>query len=75
MAKSATRVLLTILLYIGVGIFLWPYFTGHVSSGILYLVCGAGLTVASGLLRCCLTEGDCVERIPPKPSSHQAELR
>jgi hypothetical protein len=69
MSKSALRILLTILLYAGVGIFLWPYFTGHISTGILYLIGGAGLTVVCGLLRCCLTEGDCSDRIPTKPFS------
>jgi hypothetical protein len=69
MSSRTLRYLLTILLYAGVGIFLIPYFTGHLSTGILFLIGGAGLTVVCGLLRCCLTEGDCTERIPSGPHS------
>jgi hypothetical protein len=71
MSKPALRISLTILLYAGVAIFLWPYLTGHISTGILFLIGGAGLTIVCGLLRCYLTEGDCSERIPSKPASNE----
>jgi hypothetical protein len=57
--KSILRIVLTILMYAGVAIFLFPYFTGHISSGVLMMILGAGCTVVCGLLRCYLTEGDC----------------
>ena len=57
------RVLLTILMYAGVVVFLFPYVTGRITPGILFMILGAGLTVVCGLLRCYLTEGDC-GRVP-----------
>ena len=62
MSRCTVRHLLTVLLYAGVAIFLAPYFTGHITTGILFLVGGAALTVVCGILRCCLTEGDCTDR-------------
>jgi hypothetical protein len=67
MSKCTMRNILTVLLYAGVLIFLVPYLTGHFSTGFLFLLGGAGLTVVCGLLRCCLTEGDCSDRIPARP--------
>ena len=62
MSRCTLRYLLTVLLYAGVAIFLVPYFTGHVISGILFLIGGATLTVVCGIFRCSLTEGDCTDR-------------
>jgi len=59
MTKKTLRVMLTVLMYAGILIFLFPYFTGRLTTGILFMILGAGLTVACGLLRCYLTEGDC----------------
>jgi hypothetical protein len=61
--KSILRIVLTILMYAGIAVFLFPYFTGRITSGILFMILGAGCTVVCGLLRCYLTEGDCA-RIP-----------
>ena len=61
--KRVLRVVLTIVMYAGVAIFLFPYFTGRITAGILFMIIGATLAVSSGLLRCYLTEGDC-GRIP-----------
>lgn len=61
--KKHMRFLLTILMYTGVVIFLFPYFTGRITTGILFMILGAGMTVVCGLLRCYLTEGDC-DRVP-----------
>jgi hypothetical protein len=69
MSRCNLRYLLTVLLYAGVAIFLFPYFTGHLSTGIFFLIGGAGLIVVCGIFRCCLTEGDCPDRIPTKPNS------
>jgi len=68
MSRCTLRYLLTVLLYAGVAIFLWPYLTGHIFTGVLFLIGGAGLTVVAGLLRCCLTEGDCPDRSITKPA-------
>jgi hypothetical protein len=61
--KSILRIVLTILMYAGVAVFLFPYFTGHIMTGILFMIVGAACTVVCGFLRCYLTEGDCA-RIP-----------
>jgi hypothetical protein len=63
MSKGILRILLTILMYAGVVVFLYPYLTGRIMSGIGFMILGAGCTVVCGLLRCYLTEGDCA-RIP-----------
>lgn len=63
MSKSVLRIILTILMYAGIVVFLWPYFAGKISSGILFMIFGAGGAVVCGLLRCYLTEGDC-GRVP-----------
>jgi hypothetical protein len=61
--RGVLRVVLTILMYAGVGIFLFPYFTGRITTGIIFMIVGAGMAVSCGLFRCYLTEGDC-GRIP-----------
>lgn len=63
MTKSVLRVVLTILMYVGVVIFLVPYFIGMITAGVGLMIGGAALAVVCGLLRCYLTEGDC-GRIP-----------
>ncbi len=62
MSRCTLRSIFTVLLYAGVGIFLYPYFTGHFSHAILFLVAGIGLAVLCGVLRCCFEEGDCAGR-------------
>ena len=61
MSRCALRRLFTVLMYAGAAVFLIPYVTGHLSTGILFVIGGTALTVVSGLLRCFLTEGDCAE--------------
>jgi len=63
MTRSITRIVLTILMYAGVVVFLFPYFAGRITTGILFMIIGAGATVLFGVLRCYLTEGDC-GRVP-----------
>jgi ABC-type uncharacterized transport system permease subunit len=63
MTKSILRIVLTILMYAGVVVFLFPYFTGRLTAGVPLMILGAASTVICGLLRCYLTEGDCA-RIP-----------
>jgi hypothetical protein len=46
--------LLTILMYVGVVIFLFPYFVGMITAGVGFMIGGAALAVVSGLLRCYL---------------------
>ena len=62
MSRCTLRNIFTVLLYAGVGIFLFPYLTGHFSNAVLFLVAGIGLAVLCGILRCSYAEGDCTER-------------
>jgi hypothetical protein len=75
MSRCTLRYIFTALLYAGVGIFLFPYITGHLGDAVLYLVAGIGLAVVSGVLRCCFTEGDCPDRVPPPPGAHSSTHR
>jgi hypothetical protein len=59
MTKPVLRVVLTILMYAGVVVFLLPYVTGRLTTGVIFMIIGAGSAVICGLLRCYLTEGDC----------------
>ncbi len=70
MSKPALRVLLTILMYSGALVFLYPYLSGHLYSEILVVIVGGLLTVGAGMCRCLLTEGDCCneERNRSKPA-------
>jgi hypothetical protein len=70
MSRCTLRYIFTVLLYAGVGVFLFPYVTGHLSNAILFLVAGIGLAVVCGVVRCCLTEGDCPDRVPPPPGHY-----
>ncbi len=62
MSKCTVRRLATAAMYLGVLIFLYPYFSGHVSTGALFLIGGAGLAIFCGLLRCFCLEGDSAEQ-------------
>lgn len=57
--KKFMRIVLTILMYAGVLVFIYPYLTGRIMTGIGFMIIGAVMTVVCGLLRCYLTEGDC----------------
>jgi hypothetical protein len=70
MSRCTLRYIFTVLIYAGVAIFLYPYVTGRLSSGAIYLVAGIGLAVLCGILRCACVEGDCPDRIPPPPGTH-----
>jgi drug/metabolite transporter (DMT)-like permease len=70
MSRCTLRYIFTVLIYAGVAIFLWPYVTGHISTGLIFLVGGIGLAVVAGILRACYTEGDCAEPIPTPPGTH-----
>ena len=74
MSRCTLRSIFTVLIYAGVAIFLYPYLTGRLSSGILYLVAGIGLAVLCGILRCACVEGDCPDRVPSKPDSQHANM-
>ena len=62
MSRCTMRRIFTVLIYAGVALFLYPYFTGRLSSGIFYLVAGIGLAILFGILRCVCVEGDCPDR-------------
>lgn len=59
MSKKSLRKILTVLMYAGVVVFLFPYFSGKIVTGIWLMIFGAVMAVVCGLLRCYLTEGDC----------------
>jgi hypothetical protein len=61
-SRSLCRIALTAAIYVGVALFLLPYLTGHIFTGVLFIILGASLAVVAGLARCYLTEGDCTER-------------
>lgn len=67
MSRSHVRILLTILMYAGVLIFLYPYVWGTLSSGMLLLIGGAAITVVCGLLRAFCADGDCTDRVVTRP--------
>jgi len=71
MSRCTLRQVFTVLIYAGVGIFLFPYLTGHFSDALIFLVAGIGLAVLCGILRAVCIEGDCSDRIPPKPGPEQ----
>jgi hypothetical protein len=73
MSRCTLRSIFTVLLYAGVGIFLYPYLTGHFSNAVLYLVAGIGLAVLCGVLRCYFAEGDCTEREYLGPKASESE--
>ena len=68
MSRMVLRMILTILMYAGVGVFLFPYLKGEPRSGIVLLIAGAATTVIFGLLRCFLTDGECSERTFYRPN-------
>jgi hypothetical protein len=59
MSRKSLRKILTVLMYAGVVVFLFPYFSGKIMTGIWLMIFGAAMAVVCGLLRCYLTEGDC----------------
>ena len=63
MHKPTLCTVLNILMYSGVALFLYPYLSGHLSSGSLFLILGATIAVASGFSRAFFTEGDCDLRV------------
>ena len=62
MLKPVVRIALTILMYCGVLLFIAPYATGRVFTGVIFIVTGAAVAVIAGLARCFLTEGGCSEK-------------
>ena len=56
--KVCMRMLVTIFMFVGVGIFLLPYFTGSMYDGIIFLIIGASIAVSCGFIRCYLTPCD-----------------
>lgn len=77
MTRCTWRNIFTVLLYAGVGVFLFPYLTGHLGHALAYLLIGIGVAVVCGILRCCCVEGDCTdpeatyrERLSSRPPAH-----
>ena len=62
MSRCTLRRIFTVLIYAGVGVFLFPYLTGHLGHALAYLLLGISVAVVFGILRCCFVEGDCVDR-------------
>jgi hypothetical protein len=61
MSKCTLRSIFTVLIYAGVVIFLFPYFIGRLTNVGFFVLAGLGLAVVCGVLRCCCTEGDCID--------------
>jgi hypothetical protein len=73
MSRCTLRNIFTVLIYAGVGIFLFPYITGHLGNALFFLVAGIGLAVLCGILRCACVEGDCTDRIPARPVTRNGQ--
>jgi predicted MFS family arabinose efflux permease len=58
--RVCMRTLVTIFMFVGVALFLLPYFSESLSTGIIFLILGATIAVSCGFLRCYL-DGDCAE--------------
>lgn len=54
--RATLRILMTILTYVGVGVFLLPYIVGKASTAPLLMLIGGLMSVVCGLLRCCLMD-------------------
>ncbi len=59
--RICMRSVVTVFMFVGVGLFLLPYFTESLSSGIIFLILGAGIALSCGFLRCYL-DGTCGDR-------------
>lgn len=72
MTRCTVRRIFTVLIYAGVGLFLFPYVTGHLSHALMYLLTGISVAVVFGILRCVCIEGDCSdpEASPPRTGSN-----
>jgi hypothetical protein len=68
MTRCTFRRIFTVLIYAGVGVFLFPYLTGHLGHALSYLLVGISLAVVFGILRCTVVEGDCTD---PEASIHE----
>jgi len=64
MSKCTLRSIFTVLIYAGVVIFLFPYLIGRLTNVGYFVLAGLGLALVCGILRCCCTEGDCIEPVP-----------
>jgi hypothetical protein len=69
MTRCTLRRIFTVLIYAAVGVFLFPYLTGHLGHALSYLLIGISLAVVFGILRCTVVEGDCTD---PEASIHPA---
>ena len=67
--RVCLRTLVTIFMFVGVGLFLLPYFSESLSTGIIFIVVGIAIAVSCGFLRCYL-DGDCAE---PRRTKHTSK--
>jgi len=73
MSKCILRSIFTVLIYAGVVIFLFPYLIGRLTNVGYFVLAGLGLALVCGILRCCCTEGDCIEPVPtPATPTHHS---
>jgi drug/metabolite transporter (DMT)-like permease len=68
--RICIRTLVTIFMFVGVALFLFPYFSENMGSGIVFLIVGAGVAVSCGLLRCYLAGGCEDGKVAPR-TRHQ----
>ncbi len=69
MSRCTLRYLFTLFMYAGIAVFLIPYISGKITSGVLFLIMGMGIAIVSGLLRCYYTEVDTGEQHLPEKTS------
>ena len=67
MSRCTLRSIFTVLIYAGVGVFFFPYISGHHGHTATYLMVGLTAAVVFGILRACFMEGDCSD---PEKSIH-----
>lgn len=67
MSRCTLRSIFTVLIYAGVGVFLFPYVSGHHAHTVAFLMTGLLAAVVFGIVRCFFMEGDCSD---PEKSIH-----
>lgn len=73
MSRCTLRNVFTVLLYAGVGVFLFPYLTGHLGHALMYLLIGICVAVVCGILRCFFLEGDWTDRVAAEEKLQRTE--
>ena len=62
MSRCTLRYLFTVAMYAGIVVCLIPYISGKISTGVIFLIVGGGIAIASGIFRCYYIEGNSPEQ-------------